>query len=129
MNNDRLTYKVWSIKQNCWCKPPIKIIENLDDSVTLISPADHVGGEYIWLQSTGLQDKNGKLIFEGDVVEGFEGELVGKILFYDEEPSFQFISETGMAFLTQEYMNNFEIIGNIYETNGFLSNNNLKDEN
>ena len=69
------------------------------------------------MQSTGLFDKNGKEIFEGDVVEVFDSRYV---VFYDNENASFRLKPRDKRWNT-DYMSNyaheasFEIIGNIYE--------------
>ena len=70
----------------------------------------------ILMQSTGLRDKNGKEIFEGDIVDSEDGILSGVV---------EFRPDLGMFVSTLIKYNNFErlcnvadstyIIGNIYE--------------
>ena len=79
------------------------------------------------MQSTGLIDKNGKEVFENDVIrdsDGFEG-----IVQYDESYGMYGIAYLptlsngiDMTFeeLKDNYRNKFEVIGNIYENPEFL---------
>lgn len=79
------------------------------------------------MQSTGLIDKNGKEVFENDVIrdsDGFEG-----IVQYDESYGMYGIAYLptlsngiDMTFeeLKDNFRNKFEVIGNIYENPEFL---------
>ena len=70
---------------------------------------------YILMQYTGLKDKNGKEIYEGDIVkDGYHG----KYGIYEvkwEKIGWNFVSEDGRE---------IEIIGNIHENPELISNKN-----
>lgn len=80
------------------------------------------------MQSTGLHDKNGKEIFEGDIlaIETDEGILNVNIFWDSKHALFMFESkkyneEELLAELVEDNTYPFEIIGNIYENPELLN--------
>ncbi len=83
-------------------------------------------------QCTGLEDKNGKLIFEGDILRDKESEFIGTVKFNDVIASFVVvINDTTPTFYHWSWLNkgdvtrdkilkNTEVIGNIHDNRELL---------
>lgn len=94
--------------------------ESIGDGITFLRGADEVE----LMQSTGLFDKNGKEIFEGDVIaievddtgtpinaRVFQNSKIGVLMFHVFEDN----EDVPMVELLEDNSVAFEIIGNIHE--------------
>ena len=78
------------------------------------------------MQYTGIKDKNGKEIYEGDIIRlkhhiDKRINVVGKVVFLSEQASFGIIDDLGQEYpLFRNTTEQIEIIGNIYENSELL---------
>lgn len=107
----------------------VKRIRFDDDgnATTVLFMGKHLGGNakidnFKLMQSTGLRDKNGKEIFDGDILFGHAGEDFWEVVEFDEadgkwvRKDLCYYSKLDLS-ENNEFM---EIVGNIYENPEFL---------
>lgn len=125
MMNDRFKFRVWYMPE--YDKPRMiygaeKTYDYMYGEPEFIC-ADCFGSlldskEYILMQSTGLKDKNGKLIYEGDMVKHSKSNQQYKVQWNDK--GFWQLDDYAMARSSKFLEENYEVIGNIYENKELL---------
>lgn len=103
---------------------PYEIYRNCHTRKVIVQPPDVFGkGEYVEVipktvgQFTGLTDKNGIKIFEGDIVEGLEyDEEDGFGVVYWDDGAFWVGNDSWCGTFCDNYNGkDFEVIGNIHD--------------
>lgn len=117
---DRFKFSVWDKEQNCY-KYGLTVFDYMRGMVDR--------ERYILEQCTGLKDKNGKLIYEGDIVAkidingfGYPRTRICRVYWKEDWLGWAIETEYGDVYALGDYgSDNFEIIGNIHENGDLLN--------
>ena len=112
-------FRAWDKKCNEMFKDTFAITESgqviiVEQKSVFVAPDYVFTDDMILMQSTGLVDKNGQEIFEGDIVHAYseDARLIGAIEYFDN--AYCVKTKNGVynsLWINAEY---YEVIGNIY---------------
>lgn len=109
--NDRFKFRVWDKNRKFYPIPTDFLIDCDGNLWEQCTPIDNSDNHLIIEQCTGLKDKNGKLIYEGDVVSDMGIEAV--VGWYSDRYMIEYDDGSiGELAIAAEAL---EIIGNIHE--------------
>lgn len=136
MNNDRFKFRVWDKENECYQQDEADhcVINHKGELVCVFwGDGDTMQTQYVESknvvieQCTGLKDKNGKLIYEGDIVQDVEysrpNPLIYKITWGEKACGFRMKCISHPELKRYSYSmgelqsSQLEIIGNIHEVN------------
>ena len=93
---------------------------NIDEDCIDWADADLIMGRYELEQYTGLTDKNGKEIYEGDIVQLLKGGTTYEVAWMDKDGGWWFCFSFNDNHYETLYHADFEVIGNIHENGELL---------
>jgi uncharacterized phage protein (TIGR01671 family) len=138
MENREIKFRVWDRPVKKMYYDPV--IAKTDRDMKLSEIFERLSGfGWVWMQSLGIEDKNGKEVYEGDILGNFKlfGDYVSlntpeyiEVYWFDRGFSYfgREVRKTKVNYDCDLIWTNwydFEVIGNIYENSDLISK--LKD--
>ena len=120
--NDRFKFRVWDNEQKRYTSVMPVVLCN-DRYTREIAMQDNGDGQYVIEQCTGLRDKNGRLIYEGDILQYTDTsglKITQEVIWDDRKARFAHVVDWGIfdrtiSPLEQEICALKEVVGNIHE--------------
>ena len=105
-NDNHLTFRLWDAdSQEFYAAGELEY--HNDENVALVYPNDMV-----LQQCTGCEDKNGRMIFEGDILETNESGWRGVVIYCDGQFA---LEDTAGGFSRWPDWEECKVIGNVYQ--------------
>ena len=116
MIDDRLKFRVWDKEEKCYSTACF-FLSGEGELYIFIGGVVHKANpeRYIVEKCTGLKDKNGRLIYEGDIVFIHSGMTEGVIKFENGSFVFDWRFAKPLAIPILKDTDDVEIVGNIHE--------------
>lgn len=128
MNTDRFKFRVWHNAEQRYLNPKEFVMDSQGKIIFIaLSISDHKQKDITIEQCTGLKDKNGTLIFEGDVVcyddtpyNGYATKKTGVVIYKKAAFCYKYSDCCGGLYQPLVPSDDFwqrktEIIGNVHE--------------
>ena len=124
--NDRFKFRVWDKERKCFFNnDEVVIYPNGEES---FFNADYDFTECVVEQCTGLKDKNGKLIYEWDILKCVHSDIMKYKIYWGRSCWRMKVYGTGNEIVDDTHLfldtTTLEVIGNIHENPELLEKNN-----